>query len=80
MAARICAACDAFNAMTTDRSYRKALPLEVAIGELRTNAGTQFAPDVVEALIAVIARETPGWQLTLASEPATVSAPARTIA
>ena len=66
VAARICAACDAFNAMTTDRSYRKALPLSVAIAELRDNAGTQFAPDVVEALIAVVARETPEWELTLA--------------
>ena len=66
VAARICAACDAFNAMTTDRSYRKALPLSVAIAELRDNAGTQFAPDVVDALIAVVARETPEWELTLA--------------
>ena len=65
VAARICAACDAFNAMTTDRSYRKALPLEVAIKELRDNSGTQFAPDVVAALIAVLARETPDWQLAL---------------
>jgi putative nucleotidyltransferase with HDIG domain len=64
--ARICAACDAFNAMTTDRSYRKALPLSVAIGELRENRGTQFAPDVVDALIAVVARETPDWELTIA--------------
>jgi putative nucleotidyltransferase with HDIG domain len=66
--ARICAACDAFNAMTTDRSYRKALPLEVAIAELRKHSGTQFAPDVVEALIAVVARETPDWELTV-TEP-----------
>jgi putative nucleotidyltransferase with HDIG domain len=82
VAARICAACDAFNAMTTDRSYRKALPLEVAIGELRKHAGTQFAPDVVAALIAVVARDTPDWQLTLgepvfeASRRANVSAAA----
>ena len=69
VAAHICAACDAFNAMTTDRSYRRALPLEVAIRELRDNAGTQFAPAVVEALLAVVARETPDWQLGLA-EPA----------
>jgi putative nucleotidyltransferase with HDIG domain len=69
VAARICAACDAFNAMTTDRSYRKALPLEVAIKELRDNAGTQFAPDVVDALIAVVGRQTPEWELAL-SEPA----------
>jgi putative nucleotidyltransferase with HDIG domain len=66
--ARICAACDAFNAMTTDRSYRKALPLSVAISELRDNAGTQFAPDVVVALIAVVARETPDWELTIAPQ------------
>jgi putative nucleotidyltransferase with HDIG domain len=65
--ARICAACDAFNAMTTDRAYRKALPLSVAISELRDNSGTQFAPDVVDALIAVVARETPEWELTLAA-------------
>jgi putative nucleotidyltransferase with HDIG domain len=67
VAARICAACDAFNAMTTDRSYRKALPLSVAVEELRSNSGTQFAPDVVEALIAVVARETPDWELTIAA-------------
>ena len=53
LAARIVSACDAFNAMTTDRSYRKALSLEVAIAELRNNAGTQFDPDVVDALVAV---------------------------
>jgi putative nucleotidyltransferase with HDIG domain len=71
VAARICAACDAFNAMTTDRSYRKALPLSVAIAELRDNRGTQFAPDVVDALVAVIARETPDWELTIAATQAT---------
>jgi putative nucleotidyltransferase with HDIG domain len=65
VAARIVSACDAFNAMTTDRSYRKALPLPVAVAELRKHAGTQFAPDVVQALIAVVARETPDWELTL---------------
>ncbi len=66
VAARICAACDAFNAMTTDRSYRKALPLSVAISELRTHSGTQFAPEVVEALLAVVARESPvEWELAL---------------
>jgi putative nucleotidyltransferase with HDIG domain len=53
LAARIVSACDAFNAMTTDRSYRKALSLEVAVAELRNNAGTQFDPEVVEALVVV---------------------------
>jgi putative nucleotidyltransferase with HDIG domain len=56
LAARIVSACDAFNAMTTDRSYRKALSLEVAIAELRANAGTQFDPLVVDALVAVATR------------------------
>ena len=37
--------------MTTDRSYRKALPLEAAIAELRRVAGTQFDPAVVEAVL-----------------------------
>jgi HD-GYP domain-containing protein (c-di-GMP phosphodiesterase class II) len=49
--ARIVACCDAYNAMTSDRSYRKALPQETAVAELRAGSGTQFDPVVVEALI-----------------------------
>lgn len=52
--ARIVTCCDAFSAMTTTRSYRKAMPFEKAIAELRACAGTQFDPDVVEALIATV--------------------------
>jgi HD-GYP domain-containing protein (c-di-GMP phosphodiesterase class II) len=52
--ARIVCCCDAFNAMTTDRSYRAALSTEVAIAELRATAGTQFDPAVVEALLHVL--------------------------
>jgi putative nucleotidyltransferase with HDIG domain len=74
VAARIVSACDAFNAMTTDRSYRRAMPLEVAIGELEANAGTQFAPDVVDALVAVVRRETPDWELSIADPAASVAA------
>jgi len=48
--ARIIMCCDAFNAMTTDRSYRRALSPANAVAELRRNAGTQFDPVVVEAL------------------------------
>jgi HD-GYP domain-containing protein (c-di-GMP phosphodiesterase class II) len=55
LVARIVACCDAYNAMTTDRSYRKALPREEAVAELRRGAGTQFDPQVVEALIAASA-------------------------
>jgi HD-GYP domain-containing protein (c-di-GMP phosphodiesterase class II) len=78
VAARIVSACDAFNAMTTDRSYRKALPLEVAVGELHKHSGTQFAPDVVVALVAVVTRETenPAWRLGFSEPAAPAAAPA----
>ena len=52
--ARIVFACDAFNAMTTDRPYRAAMPIDEGIAELREHAGTQFDPSVVEALVEVI--------------------------
>jgi putative nucleotidyltransferase with HDIG domain len=55
--ARIVSACDAFNAMTTNRPYRKALPLPTAIAELAGNAGTQFDPQIVEVLIRLADRE-----------------------
>jgi putative nucleotidyltransferase with HDIG domain len=67
LAARIVSACDAYNAMTTDRSYRRALPAADAIAELERCAGTQFDPAVVAALVAV---ETPGWQLSLGAPAA----------
>jgi HD-GYP domain-containing protein (c-di-GMP phosphodiesterase class II) len=52
--ARIVRACDAYSAMTTDRPYRKALPVADAIAELRRCSGTDFDPEVVEALAAAI--------------------------
>jgi HD-GYP domain-containing protein (c-di-GMP phosphodiesterase class II) len=52
--ARIVFACDAYNAMTTDRPYRKALSSTAAVEELVTNAGTQFDPQVVAALVKVV--------------------------
>jgi putative nucleotidyltransferase with HDIG domain len=52
--ARIVTCCDAFSAMTTTRSYRKAMPVEAAIAELRDCAGSQFDPEVVAALVAVV--------------------------
>ena len=55
LAARIVRCCDAFSAMTTDRSYRRALPVSVALAELRRCAGTDFDPAVVDALDAVVA-------------------------
>jgi HD-GYP domain-containing protein (c-di-GMP phosphodiesterase class II) len=52
--ARIVACCDAFNAMTTTRSYRRAMPVDAALEECRACAGTQFDPAVVEALLRVV--------------------------
>ena len=49
--------CDAFNAMTTDRSYRAAMSLGEALAELRANSGSQFDPRVVEALVRVISED-----------------------
>jgi putative nucleotidyltransferase with HDIG domain len=50
--AMVIATCDAFHAMTSDRSYRRAMPEEEAIRELRDHAGSQFDPAVAEALVA----------------------------
>lgn len=49
--ARIVTICDTFDAMTSDRSYRKALSDEKALNELRTYSGTQFDPELVETFI-----------------------------
>jgi HD-GYP domain-containing protein (c-di-GMP phosphodiesterase class II) len=45
--ARVLAVVDAFDAMTTDRSYRRALPAAAAVAELERCAGTQFDPEIV---------------------------------
>jgi putative nucleotidyltransferase with HDIG domain len=55
--ARIVCCCDAFSAMTTTRSYRRAMSMESAREELVRNSGTQFDPRVVEALLEVIRSE-----------------------
>ena len=52
--ARILAIADSFDAMTSDRPYRKALPLDSAISELIENAGTQFDPAIVKVFSQVI--------------------------
>jgi putative nucleotidyltransferase with HDIG domain len=55
LVARIVCACDAFSAMTTTRSYRRALSQHEALAELERCAGTQFDPIVVDALLDVAA-------------------------
>jgi HD-GYP domain-containing protein (c-di-GMP phosphodiesterase class II) len=54
LVARIVCTCDAWSAMTTDRSYRRALAHDDAVAELRRCAGTQFDPRVVDALLAAL--------------------------
>jgi HD-GYP domain-containing protein (c-di-GMP phosphodiesterase class II) len=73
--ARIVFACDAYNAMTTDRPYRPGMAPEEAIAELHANAATQFDPAVVVALTKVIAKGEPilpladGVRAVLANQP-----------
>lgn len=55
--AKIVAVADAFDAMTTERPYRKARTIEFAISELRKEAGTHFSPEVVDTLCEIIANQ-----------------------
>ena len=52
--ARVIAVADAFDSMTSTRSYREAKSIDLAIGELRKGAGSQFDPLIVEAFIAAL--------------------------
>ncbi len=57
--ARIIFACDAFHAMTTDRPYREALPIEEAFRRLEGAAGSQFDPRVVGVCVRVLTQPPP---------------------
>jgi HD superfamily phosphohydrolase YqeK len=72
--ARVLAVADAFDAMTSDRSYRGARPVPEAVAELRKWAGKQFDPAFVNAFVTAIERN--GWT---APEPAPAEEPLRTI-
>ncbi|NUW45075.1 HD-GYP domain-containing protein [Nonomuraea rhodomycinica] len=65
--ARIIAVADAFDSMTSDRSYRGARPVEVAVQELRKNAGTQFDPVMVSAFVKALEHQP--WQPPRRVEP-----------
>jgi putative nucleotidyltransferase with HDIG domain len=54
---RIVSACDAFNAMTTTRSYRVAMSFADALTELTRGAGSQFDPQVIDALVELVGRD-----------------------
>jgi hypothetical protein len=55
LGARIILIADTIDAMTTDRPYRKRLPLDVVIAELQKCKGTQFDPDLVDVVVASVA-------------------------
>jgi putative nucleotidyltransferase with HDIG domain len=75
--ARIIACCDTWNAMRTDRPYRNALALEVAVAELLSNAGMQFDPRVVDTFVRmVVPAEDPAAAGAAAPTPAPRTAPA----
>lgn len=59
---RIVSAVDAFDAMTSTRSYRRAMAVPLAIEELHAHTGPQFDADVVAALVRVVERD--GWTIT----------------
>jgi len=67
--ARVLAVADAFDSMTSTRSYRGARPVAEAIEELRKWSGTQFDPAFVDAFVAALKRH--GWQLP---EPPVIAA------
>lgn len=51
LGARIIAVADSFQAMTSDRSYRRGMPEEIALAELEKCAGTQFDPEIVKVFL-----------------------------
>ncbi|MGW2385500.1 HD-GYP domain-containing protein [Streptomyces sp. NPDC001658] len=66
--ARVVAVADAFDAMTSTRSYSRARPVPVAVEELRRCAGTHFDPRMVEAFVRALGRH--GWHPAVtADEP-----------
>jgi len=66
LAARIFSVADSFDAMTSDRPYRPAMPVAEAIDEIWAGGGTQFDPVVVEAFLALAAQGGLGGRFSVA--------------
>jgi putative two-component system response regulator len=63
LSGRIVSVVDVFDALTHERSYKKAWPVEEALAEIKRNAGTQFDPRIVDALMSLF----PVHQLKIAA-------------
>ncbi len=63
LGARVVAVADAFDAMTSNRPYRKALPVEVALAEIERGKGTQFDPDMAEVFLKKWSEIEKKWEL-----------------
>ncbi|WP_338672866.1 HD-GYP domain-containing protein [Streptomyces sp. SCSIO 30461] len=64
--ARVVAVADAFDAMTSSRSYSRARPVSEAVEELERCAGTHFDPRMVSALVSALSRH--GWQTEVTAD------------
>ena len=53
LAGRICAICDVFDALVSERPYKEAWPAEAALDEIRRQAGSQFDPQLVEVFLGL---------------------------
>jgi putative nucleotidyltransferase with HDIG domain len=72
--ARVVAVADAFDAMTSTRSYRRARPVPVALEELERCSGAQFDPQMVTALVRALGRH--GWHPAVTADEPPSSLPA----
>jgi putative nucleotidyltransferase with HDIG domain len=75
--ARIITACDSWNAMRTDRPYRKAMSYAAACDELRMGAGLQFDPRVAAVLLQILDETEGAAERALAAAAARDAAPTR---
>ncbi len=75
-AARIVAVADAFDAMSCDRPYRRALRREVALGELRRFAGVQFDPSLAKEFAAIVESNADDVDITVQADDAVETASA----
>ncbi|MGW7268336.1 HD-GYP domain-containing protein [Streptomyces sp. NPDC054842] len=71
--ARVVAVADAFDAMTSTRSYRRARPVPAALEELENCAGAQFDPRMVAALVRALGRH--GWHPVVTADDTGTNVP-----